>query len=352
MKNGLGRFTFYLDQVKDLMDKAKPEKDPAMWLFRNNARTPFFMLEALSRLYAGMHNRRKFDKLRKRFKVIEDGLGEIDYFNSLVTSFETDKKIPADCGGYAKKRLQESSARLNEILIKEGWLAEDNSRIKKITTRLENADWLKPDKEVDEIARFYKKAIGNINEFILDTKYLFDNVEEDVHELRRRIRWLSIYPQATGGVFQFDAISPAPNFHKKYLTKEITESPFNKLPKPGNNTSFVILNKKYFFALSWMIAKLGELKDEGLLITGLAEAIKYNTGCSEKDAINEAYSSMGIKQKRLKQILSEAELLSKMFIREKNLKYLVMRTNKGKKKILRKKPVQAVRMVKADSPAK
>ena len=28
------------------------------------------------------------------------------------------------------------------------------------------------------------------------TKFHFSNVEVDVHELRRKLRWLSIYPQA------------------------------------------------------------------------------------------------------------------------------------------------------------
>lgn len=337
MKKGFTRFTYYLQQVRDLMEKARLEKDPAMWLFRNNARTPLFMLEALARMYAGIHNRKKFDRMRIRFKLIEDGFGQIDYFNSMAIAFESNKKINAECINYVKQKMEESSSRLNELLNKDGWLTDKHTRIGKITRKLETADWLKPGKEVGEIAEFYEASIENINEFVSKTRYLFDNVEEDVHELRRRLRWLSIYPQSMQGVFQFDAASPARPYLNKYLTKEIIESLFNKLPPPGSNTSFVILNKNYFLALSWMIAKLGELKDEGLLITGLAEAIKHNSGCSEKDAINEAYSMSGDKQKRLKEILDEAEALTKKFFREKNLRRLLIRTIKAKKKILKPK---------------
>jgi hypothetical protein len=342
MKQGLNRFTFYLRQISELMEKAGNEKDPAMWLFRNSARTPFFMLEALARLYGGLHDRKQFDKLSSRFKLIEDELGKIDYYNSLAVILASNKKIPEFCMDYLKGKMEESAVGLNNILINEGWMTDNNKRIRKITRKLEKTGWLKPEKEVEKIAEFYKDEIGSITDFVSGSKYLFDNVEEDVHELRRRLRWLSIYPQSMQGVFQFDASSPAPPFIDKYMTPEITESPFNKLPPPGTNTSFVILNKKYFFALSWMIAKLGVLKDEGLLITGLAGAIKENSQCTDEDAIKEAYALSGENQGRLQQILDEAESLTKTFFREKNLKRLLLRTEKAGKKILKnsKKPAR------------
>lgn len=335
MKQGLNRFTFYLRQINELMEKARNENDPAMWLFINNARTPFFMLEALARIYGGLHDRKQFDKLRRRFKLIEDELGKIDYFNSLTVALASDKKIPEACLDYLKRKTEESAAGLNNILIKDGWMTDKDRRIRKITRKLEKTVWLKPEKEVEKIAEFYKNEIRSITGFVSGSKYLFDNVEEDVHELRRRLRWLSIYPQSMQGVFQFDASSPAPPFIDKYMTPEITESPFNKLPPPGANTSFVILNKKYFFALSWIIARLGVLKDEGLLITGLAGAIKENARCTNGNAIKKAYAFSGEKQDRLQQILDEAESLTKVFFREKNLKRLLIRTEKAGKKILK-----------------
>lgn len=335
MEQGIGRFTLYLTQVQDLMEKAHNEKDPAMWLFANNARIPFFMLEALSRLYAGLHNKKRFDKMRNRFKFVEDGLGQIDYYNALLSAFEKNKKVPRTCISYFKKKTREAAASLNEQLKNEEWILTDHSRIRKIKSKLESAGWLKPEEEIKEISGFYKDEIKEINDFVLETKYLFDNIEEDVHELRRKLRWLSIYPQAMNGVFQFDASSPAPAFLEKYTTPEITGSPFNKLPAPGSNTSFIILNKYYFYALSWMIAKLGELKDEGLLATGLAEAIKHTTESSDEIAIRKAYAITGRKLKKLEAILDEAELLTKTFIKEKNLKKLVMRTETAKKKILK-----------------
>src|SRR5512133_2512749 len=144
MKQGLSRFTFYLHQIGEMMEKAGNEKDPAMWLFNNNGRTPFFMLEALSRIYAGLHDRKLFDKLRNRFKLIEDELGQIDYYNSLSVALNENKKVPAGCLNYFKLKTEESALSMNKILKEEGWVDDYDRRITKITRKLKKADWLKP----------------------------------------------------------------------------------------------------------------------------------------------------------------------------------------------------------------
>ncbi|MHC1703918.1 MAG: hypothetical protein AB9846_08420 [Tenuifilaceae bacterium] len=326
MKNGSIRFNFYTNQVKELLIKARKEENPALWLFSNNARTSFFMLEALAKLYENLHNAKKFGKLKEQFKMIEDGLGQIDHYNWLTIAFTDKKEIPSEYYEYAKKQLDQKSADLNKILEDKNWLSKDFKRLKKIDKVLDEIDWLKPDKEVEAISSYYTKSIASITEFVSETKFCFDNVEEDVHELRRKMRWLSIYPQALQGVIQFSKDTKVAPSLKKYLTKEIVNSPFNKLPAAGNNNSLLLLNKTYFLALSWMIAKLGDLKDEGLLLTGLCEAIKLHSGCSEREALEKAYNLLGSKQRKMEEILDEAEEITKIFFKEKNLLHLIAKT--------------------------
>ena len=67
MKNGLKRFIFYTDQITILLKQARVESNPALWLFTNNGRTPFFMLEGLSKIYASMHNAGRFGKNKRTF---------------------------------------------------------------------------------------------------------------------------------------------------------------------------------------------------------------------------------------------------------------------------------------------
>jgi hypothetical protein len=323
MKNGLNRFGFYTQQVEGLLNTAGDQKVPAMWLFKNNARTPFFMLEGLAKIYAGMHNNKKFGKLKEHFKLIEDGLGQIDYYNWLSIAFASKKQISVQCRQYVRNQSDQRVILLNSVLADEDWLSDNNKRIKKITKKLSEANWLNPVEEVEAIVAFYEKSITNISEFVARTNYQFDNVEKDVHELRRKLRWLSIYPHALQGAIQYARETRTAAHLKKYLTEEIINSPYNKLPAAGNNTTFIMLHKSCFLALSWMIEKLGNIKDEGLLLTGLCEALKQSTGCTEEEALKKACLQLGRKQRLMREILDDAEAITKTFFEEENLKHLL-----------------------------
>ena len=72
-----------------------------------------------------------------------------------------------------------------------------------------------------------------------------------------------------------------------------------------------------------MIAQLGILKDEGLLLTGLCEAINQSTACTEKDTLAKAYTLLGRKQRRMQVILDDAEAITKSFFKENNLQHLI-----------------------------
>jgi hypothetical protein len=317
MKNGLSRFNFHLRQLQNLLDKAREQKDPAGWLFINNGRTSFFMLQGLSRAYAAMHDRKKFSALKDKFKRMEDRLGEVDYYNSLHEVLSSNKKIPEQYTRLALHKLEGSKEKLQKTLFREGWISPGNAAMKKISGKLKKARWMKAEKEVKALSDYYLKSVEKIKDFAAGTGYQFDNVEEDIHELRRKLRWLSIYPQAMQGIFQYRVSTRVPAHLKKYITPEIEDSPFNKMTEPGTNTSFIMLDRNRFLALSWMIAKLGELKDEGLLVTGLAELIVESSGSGKNKAFMEACRLMAVRKERMPEILKEAESLTRGFMNEK-----------------------------------
>ena len=323
MKNGLSRFTFYLEQVKVLFDNARKQNNPSLWLFTNNARTPFFMLESLAKIYAEMHNPQMFGKLKEEFKFIEDGLGQTDYYNWLSLAIDSEKKIPADNKQYIKTRLSEVMVQLNEAMNEKSWLSSDFGSINKITEKLNEADWMSPEKEVKVFSEFYKGSVDKIIRFVTGTNYHFVNVENDVHELRRKLRWLSIYPQSLRGAIQFAPDIKTAAHLEKYLTEEIINSPYNRLPDKGNNTSFLMLHKNYFLSLSWMIQQLGNLKDEGLLLIGLCESITQITACRKEEALSKAYAMFGGKQRKMQEILDDAESVTRTFFNEKNLQHII-----------------------------
>lgn len=327
MKNGLSRFEYYLNQLQALLTKAAKQKNPALWLYQNNARTPLFMLEGLAKLYSGLHNKKKFSKIKEHFKLLEDALGTIDYYDAFAKQFGANKKIPTSITQYLQAQTREKIQQLNELLTEKDWTGSDETRIEKIKNKLQDANWLKAEDEVKEIEAFYGEAIMDIIEFTQETKFKFDNVEADVHELRRKLRWLSIYPQALQGCIQLSKDKKAVSQHlKKYHTKEIINSPFNKLPDAGSNTDFLLLNQHYFYALSWIIAQLGKIKDSGLGVIAIKEALQLTASVSDADAYKKAYELLGKQQIKIPQLLKEAEAVCKTFLKEHNLEYLVKGT--------------------------
>ena len=324
MKSGLTRFDFYLNQLLVLISSASKEKNPALWLYQNNCRTPVFMLEGLSKMYLDLHDKKKFAALKEQFKLLEDGLGIIDYYDAFSKEFAKNKKIPAAVTKYLQAQAREKIQHLNELLIEKNWLTLDNNRISKIQTKLSKIDFLKDKKEINEVNKFYGKAIYEIVEFVQVEKFQFDNIEADVHELRRKLRWLSIYPQALRGSIQLTNSKNTPIHLNKYLTKEITASPFNKMPDVGLNKHFLLLEQNYFFALSWMIAELGKIKDNGLRIIAIKEALMQTSALKEPAAVKKAYQILGAKSPNLPQLLKNAEAICKTYFSELNLEHLVV----------------------------
>ena len=317
------QFEFFLLQLETKMAKAAKQRNPALYLYKNDARTPLFMLEGLSKLYAELHNKKKFTKLKEHFKLLEDAIGAIDYYDHFNKNLTLNKKVPVQVTQYLQAQTREKIQHLNDLLEQNKWINDTNERIEKIRKKLTEATWMKPANEIKAIELFYGKAISNIIAFTESTEYHFDNMEDDVHELRRKIRWLSIYPQALQGCVQLTAVKPIPKHLKKYLTAEIVNSPYNIMPEIGNSTHILKLNKNYYLSLSWMIATLGKQKDNGLQIVAIKEALMQSLNMEEADALKQVYKILGTKQIKLQELLDDSEAICKVFFEEHNLEHLV-----------------------------
>lgn len=324
MKKGKERFEYFLNQIQSLFDTAAKQKNPALWLYQNNARSLLFMLEGLAKLYADLHNKNKFSRLKKEFKLLEDAIGSIDYYSAFVKENGKNKKIPLPVIKYLDKQQMKKIQTLNELLKKKQWLTHPQKKISKIKKQLNNANWLKSKDEIKGISKIYEKTNKEITSFVNETGFYFDNVEADVHELRRKLRWLSIYPQALRGCIQLIKNKAKLKHLNKYLTPAITSSPYNIMPDAGNNRHFLLLEKEYFYALSWLIAELGKLKDSGLKILILKEALEQTFDITGKTADKKINQWLGNKQPSLQQILADATSMCEKYFKEKNIEHLVV----------------------------
>lgn len=305
--NGLARFELYSGGLEKLLLDAAGQTDPALWLYQNGARTPIFMIEGMARLYGGLHNKKRFGKIAKHFKLLEDALGAIDYYDGFAKQFLQDKAVSADITKFAESKSFEKTGTLNDLLIKKGWIGEKADRLTKIRKKLADADWLDEKSEIKAIESLYRESIAKINAFARGYRSGFTELETQVHELRRKLRWLSIYPQALRGCIQLTENPSNDKNVAKYLVPEIVNSPFNKMPPAETNRYVLMFNKDYFLALSWMISELGKLKDQGLRTVLLTEAGKT----SRSDAKNNAA------------ILVKATEITRTFFAEKNLDKLL-----------------------------
>lgn len=324
MKPGLSRFNYFFNLLQPIITAAAKQKNPALWLYRNNARTPLFMLEALAKMYAGFHNEKKFTKIKEHFKLLEDGLGVIDYYDMVARDLAGNKKIPLALITYLQAQTREKIQSLNEILAEQDWLLPANNRLTKIQKKLSKADWLEEGTEVKQMEEYYGEAIYGLVEFMQDTAYKFTNMETEVHEIRRKLRWLSIYPQAVRGAIQLGKNKTAAKHLTKYRTENIVGSPFNKMPEAGVARNVLLLEQNYFYALSWMIDELGNLKDEGLHIIAVKEALEQISAITDEAAYKKAYQLLGSKQTKLEELLEKAGSTCKVFFKEQNLEHLVM----------------------------
>jgi len=323
MKNGIARFEFYLQKIESLMQQAAKEHNPALWLYTNDARTPFFMLEALSRLYAGIHNKKKFTGLKEHFKLLEDSFGTIDYYDSYAKIFLAHPAVPVHIREYMQAQTREKIQHVNDLLLNNEWIGENNNRLKKIRKKLREADWQQPKEEVKAIKQFYEDEINEVKNFVKETNGIFTEMELQVHELRRDIRWLSIYPQALQGMVQLTDCGESQKHTQKYLVPEIVQSKYNVMPDAGNNTWFLMLEKNYYYALSWMIAETGKLKDEGLQFFAVTEALQQTEGLSHEEAHEKSFAILGLEKSKLNDLLAYASQITNSFIKEHNLDKLI-----------------------------
>lgn len=322
MINGMARFDLYVNQLQDHLTKASQEANPAEWLYANGARTPLFMLEALAKLYSNLHNKPMFTKIKARFKQLEDVLGDIDHYDCFVKEFSKKEEIPRLIIAYFEKRKEENVKLLNDILVEEKWIGKKANRLEKTREKIKYADWMKEKQEIDAIKTIYQNEIVEINEFYRSVGGQFSDLENQVHALRRKLRWLSIYPQALRGCIQLTNSKPADEKLSKYLVPEIIDSPFNKMPDAADNRYFLLLEKNYFLSLSWMIAESGKLKDAGLGIIAVNEALAFLKDHFPGNIEN--IRSVAAPGETLESILLKATHICKDYFDEQNLEKLVV----------------------------
>lgn len=305
--------------MEALIEKSKSKKNAARFLYEQDLRTPLFQLEGLSRMYASSYDTKFFKKLKKRAKALEDALGKIDYYDAFEKMLRPVNEIPTEIKLYLIHRVSNSIDEFHDLLLNDKWLS--GKRISKIYDKLNDTPWKESSEELPLLHAFFEQEIKDLDTFWNDLQDDFHDAEHDLHEIRRKIRWLSIYAQALQGSVQLKKNKSIPPALKKYATKEIIQSPYNSLPAATKTQQVIYFSQTEFYALSWMIQNLGRIKDACLLSVVLQEASNATGIILNTDTLRKKTKLM---LQPISSYLHDAQKQFQVFMKEQVLHHLLL----------------------------
>ncbi|MFA9212455.1 MAG: hypothetical protein ACEQSR_01225 [Candidatus Methylacidiphilales bacterium] len=310
---GFNRFQLHLSTLNQILEAAQLTNEPALVVYKSAARQSLFYLQALARIYKGIHNKKRFEKMRLSFKAFEDQLGKVDYYDGFIKLFSKNKAVPKAVLENLNKHFELELSNLSALLASNNWLNTENGKIESLKKELATADWKSPNDDKRHIANSFIKQIEEI-EYLFEMGILnFKDLEHGVHEFRRQLRWISIYAQALNGFIQLKMVENVHPALNVYLTKQVLESNFNKMPEVAANSNPIFFQSANFYALSWFIAESGKLKDEGLTTVCL-ETMLMETGTSQPEAQKLALKILVKTSRTPKQVKEEMEVLADTFM--------------------------------------
>ena len=253
---GPARFNKYIVLINECLTLCKKDKNPAKKLYQTKVRSYLFMLESLARIYKKIHSKKAMKLLQYEMKAMEDKLGKIDFYDGL------NKQKPSKI---FKTNYLKAIDELNTYLVTKKFLIE-NTFLIFCNSTLKNIEWLSVKKDTKKIKKVIEQELKQIIKHIKTDEGIFDEIESGIHELRRDLRWISIYAASLNGLLQLKKVEPTSEFKKYYISK-VLNSPFNILPINTNKKIIPIqINSNNYYALSWIIMELGVIKDKGLMV--------------------------------------------------------------------------------------
>ena len=244
-------------------------KEPALTLYQSSARQWLFYLQSLCRIYRDVQDKKPFKALSAPIKALEDQLGAVDYWDGWLKDAAAQKDFPDLLRAALERHKADELSKLQTLLDTDEWLLADFPRIRTMMEDLAEVDWHKAAKDRRKIAEFIAAELEEIEDDYDAGEFDFEELELGVHEFRRKLRWLSIYAQSLEGLIQLRPAERVDAALQPYMTKAVVESRYNVVPSPAAGIDPLYFSAPHFYALSWVIAEIGTIKDDGLKIETL-----------------------------------------------------------------------------------
>ncbi len=250
-----------------------------------------FMLEGLYRIYLGCGGG-SFEKGLGQVKRLEDGLGRVDYCRTMHAA-AVDARLPVDALAWLAKQVKDAEKALGKQIAKR-WRPDEDGRIRgiaKLVKRLEAA----PLDDVAADRTYVALAIANEMDRVGRGEYDLDELEAGVHELRRDVRWFPIYFTALDGFATLDETLNPIEAYEPLLRDPAASSKYAQLAASPAEPDPIRLSRSLYIANTKWIAELGDLKDRGQMIEGLAHALRESgTVRKRSKARDRALDALGL----------------------------------------------------------
>ena len=257
---GYERFEYHLKQLDKIL-KVSADTDETIDVFvARDVRKLLFKLEGLARIYRIQYE--EFDPIYEKFKKLEDVLGK---YLEAKEYFEFADKIRAPESAVKKlKAVMDENKKLLAAALLKTWMPDKNgvTGAEDMMEVLYDFEWDSDSVDRKLILDSFKRDIKKV----IENNYDMDQLQAGVHELRRRLRWFSIYLMSTDGMI---------GIKKPLDEKKIPdwEKAIKKMDWSGDENPFVSLTFDRYSVLSYYISFLGELKDQGEYVGAVLAAM-------------------------------------------------------------------------------
>ena len=247
-------------------------------------------------------------------------MGQIDLDHGLYKQFSENKKIKKEQVNYFLTRRDKTLKKWNQKLVRNNFYQDTFNRLSD-PNRID----LTAATSVTQLQQEIEKELGKCLAFFLKRPEKFTKVEDELHRIRRKLRWLSIYAQSFNGIIVLDTDKKIYPWEKKFITRVEITSPFNKLVVKRNLKQYIHYHKKAFLALSHVINELGRIKDRCIEQQELKEAVFATRGNTPLEAINLVIKQLNIKQSQSEELAAAHTLLRAYFVKHRIHELLIIR---------------------------
>ncbi|MQC25269.1 MAG: hypothetical protein DWG81_04910 [Chloroflexi bacterium] len=259
----------------------------AVRCYLEDLRTPAFMLQGLGRVYRKVLPHAAgavVERQRLIYKGVEDTLGEFDAWHTLLVRAQMTWRAPTEVQAWFHDNRMHAAGRVDAALHFLKLTPEDGGHgiaggarnipaLVGIRAECAELPWPADRKDRKKVARFLADELREIEEQCESGTLNLRDLEGGLHELRRRLRWPSVYAAALNGLVVIGPQNAAAPGLTHYFTAAVTGSRHAHMPRNRRVAQPLEINYAHWMALSWLIQELGLLKDRRQWTAALKAAL-------------------------------------------------------------------------------